>query len=438
MKIYPTKEQRILLDKFIDTSRYVYNRTLEFINKGNKINEKTLRDLLVTDNTKKGYDEYKEFDKQLSELKEKKKTLVTEVEILEIDKAIKNINQKRRDKMKSFVYIKNPLVLPFEIETPKDIRYNAVNRCCDAFKTGFINLKKGNINFFRMKYKKKTEEKQSIQLTKKIISIKNGRLQIAPETFKDHCILKVDKHNQRKLQNLKIENDVFIVRTNGSFTDDKNIKQSCKHKEYFVHITVPIKPYFNDKFVRICGVDPGIRTFATVHTNDILTNEITMTEYEHKAALLNKLNKKMDMLKTLRNVRKKQFKKIEKQKSDLIDKLHWDVINHLLEHNDVIYYGDIKSHDIVKGGKNKLLNRNFNDIKFFRFKQRLLYKAFVKGKKVFFVKENHTTKTCSCCGKINNNVGSKEIFECNECKSKTGRDFNASKNIKMKGIMTTL
>ena len=28
MKIYPTKEQRIFLDKLIDTSRYVYNKIL--------------------------------------------------------------------------------------------------------------------------------------------------------------------------------------------------------------------------------------------------------------------------------------------------------------------------------------------------------------------------------------------------------------------------
>jgi transposase len=37
-------------------------------------------------------------------------------------------------------------------------------------------------------------------------------------------------------------------------------------------------------------------------------------------------------------------------------------------------------------------------------------------------------------GAINNNVGSKEVFECSQCNLKTGRDMNASKNIKMKGF----
>jgi putative transposase len=56
------------------------------------------------------------------------------------------------------------------------------------------------------------------------------------------------------------------------------------------------------------------------------------------------------------------------------------------------------------------------------------------GKKVFYVPEHYTTKTCSCCGMINNNVGSKEVFTCPYCNLITGRDMNASKNMKMKGL----
>jgi putative transposase len=100
----------------------------------------------------------------------------------------------------------------------------------------------------------------------------------------------------------------------------------------------------------------------------------------------------------------------------------------------VIYFGDIKSHDIVKGGKNKSLNVAFNDLKFYQLKQRLMYKAYLYGKKVFMVPEHYTTKTCSNCGKINDSVGSKEVFECDHCKMVTGRDFNASKNMKLKGF----
>ena len=95
----------------------------------------------------------------------------------------------------------------------------------------------------------------------------------------------------------------------------------------------------------------------------------------------------------------------------------------------------LEASTVVKGGKNKILNLSFNDLKFYQLKQRLLYKAGVYGKKVFLVPEHYTTKTCCCCGQINEEVGSQEVFVCPHCHTVTVRDFNASKNIKMKGFL---
>jgi IS605 OrfB family transposase len=420
IRIYPTMEQKKILDKFIDTSRFVYNRTLEFIKKGHKPNFQDLRDLLVTENTKKGLVEYKEYDQIISDLREKQKNEENKAEIKRIVEKIKQVQQERRNKMKEYDYIKNPLVNSFETGTPKDIRSNAVKRCCDAMKSGFSNLKNGNIKFFNMKFKKKTEPIQTIELTPKIISIHNGNIKIAPETFLGNCYLKIDKHNNRKLKHLEIVNNVDITRFK---------------RRYYLQLSIKTNPISCDKCDNIAGVDPGVRTFATVHSNNISSNEIEITEYKHRSDVLKKLNNKIkSMNKLRRRIRKKQYNKIEKRKKDLVDKLHWDFIHHLLSHNDVIYFGDIKSHDIVKGGKNKTLNLNFNDLKFFQLKQRLLYKASMYGKKVFYVPEHYTTKTCSCCGMINNNVGSKEVFTCPYCNLITGRDMNASKNMKMKGL----
>ena len=175
---------------------------------------------------------------------------------------------------------------------------------------------------------------------------------------------------------------------------------------------------------RIAGVDPGVRTFATVYSYD--KENIKIVEYQHKIEVLKNLNRKLTILKDKRipkrkRRRKKHFNKIEKRKEDLVDNLHWDFINHLLKNNDVVYYGDIKSHDIVKNGKNRVLNQAFNDLKFYQLKQRLLYKAYIYGKKVIIVPEHYTTKTCSCCGTINNTVGSKEVFTCGNCKMITCR-----------------
>lgn len=420
IKIHPTKEQKKILNGFIDTSRYIYNKTLEYIKAGHKPYHEALRDLLVTDRTKKGYDDYKAFDITIKEFKDQKKVLGDTEEDKKakerLEAKIKEVNAQRRNLMKGYDYVKNPNIKDFETKTPKDIRDCAVQRCCDAYTSGFSNLKKGNIKFFNIKFKKKKEVYQSITLTPKLISIKNGTIRICPDTFKNDCVFNVGKKQRKDLISLSINHEVDLVRSIHG---------------YHLHVPIAVQPLQCNQFETVASVDLGIRTFGTVHSHT--NNETKIVEYQHRDDLLKKLNDKLKVMKG--RIRKKQYTKIEQRKKHLVDRLHWDFINHLLSENDVIYWGDIKSHDIVKGGKNRTLNQAFNDLKFYTLKQRLFYKAYVLGKKIFVVAEHYTTKTCSCCGVINDNVGSKKVFECSCCGLVTGRDMNACKNIKLKGIV---
>ena len=426
VKIYPTQQQKKLLDGFMHTSRFVYNKTVEMTKKGHKANFFDLRDLLVTDKSKKGHDSYKKYDDLLLERRMKiKEHQGDDEKVKQIKEDIKKINAERRNAMKTFAYDKNELIKPFELETPKDIRASAVKRCCDAMKTGFANLRNGNIKFFRMKYKKKTDKVQTIELTSKLMSIEQGKIKIAPETFgKDDCYLAIDKHNIRKVKNIQISHNVDLSKTLDG---------------YFLYIPIETTPKTSsDNRSRICGVDLGVRTLATVYSTNTNGRNISIHEYEQRIDLLRSLNKKITFLKQLKRdklrIRKKQLKKREKKKKDLVDKMHWDFINDLLKKHDVVYIGDIKSHDIVQQCNNSTLNQDLNDLKFYVLKTRLLYKASVMDKRVFYINEHYTTKTCSACGQINNNVGSSKMFECEHCKLKTGRDSNASKNMLLKGI----
>ncbi len=118
--------------------------------------------------------------------------------------------------------------------------------------------------------------------------------------------------------------------------------------------------------------------------------------------------------------------------------MHWSCIKDLLETNDLVFFGDIKSHNIVKNKKNQnVLNRRLNNLKFYLFKQRLLYKSKIYGKQVFFIPEHYTTKMCSFCGKLND-PGRSKIYNCSSCKINVDRDINASKNILIKGILKSL
>lgn len=412
IKVYPTQNQKKIIDGFINTSRYVYNKTVCYIKKGHKANFQSLRDLLVTEKTKKRSPEYQCFDDKINILKSQKKTSVNKKLI---DDEIKLLQKQRRDLMKNFQYEKNPLIQNFETSTPKEIRASAVKRCCDAHKTGFSNLKNGNIRFFNMKFKKKTDKDQSIEIPPSGMSIKDCKIKIYPTFFADECYLSV--HNKKQLKDIQISHNVDLLK---------------RDKEYFICIPIRVESR-KSKLTKISGVDLGIRTFATVHTHD--KDSTIITEYKHRSDLLKKYNCKIKLLKSLSHIRKKHFTKLEKKKKNLVDCLHWSFINDLLENSDVVYLGDIKSHDIVKNGKNKSLNLSFNDLKMFILKQRLIYKAGTLGKPVYLVPEHFTTKTCSSCGNINQYVGSSEIFTCSTCNLIAGRDVNAAKNIKMKGLL---
>lgn len=415
--------QKTVLDKFIDTSRYIYNKTIDLIeNKGHKVNFYNLRDILVTENSKKTLEAYKAFDAEITEVKKQKNSTDDEKrkEVLQV--RMNELQQERRNAMKKYDYIKNTEVMDFELETPKDIRACAVNRCCDAYKTGFSNLRNGHIRFFKMHFKRKKEKAQTLEVTPKLFQItQNG--DFAMPCLGDDKILRVHNKMQKRLKLLTVDHNVDIVRSNSG---------------YYVHLSVATKATVlsPDSYDTVAGIDLGIRTFGTGHINSLKTNDTTIVEYKHRADLLKKWNQKIKMLKTRQGrVRKKQFSKLEKAKKDLVDLLHWEFIKDILSRADVIYLGDIKSHDIVSGGRNRTLNQNFNDLKFYQLKARLMYKAGLVGKRVELVPEPYTTKTCSCCGEINNNVGSKEVFTCSSCHLVAGRDINASKNMKMKGLL---
>lgn len=426
--------QRTIIDEWIHTSRYVYNKTIHLINTGHPINHFEIRDKLVTENTKKNNKEYKDYIMELQELINEKKELQTEIkgyetDTLEYEEAKEQLKlkedeitnkKKSRTKMcKELHAEKNNEINEWELHTPKAVRDSAVSDVCKAYKTGFTNLKLGNIKHFKMGFKRKDNPNKCVCIPKSLIKIMNGTIELSPQFFKDDNKIKMGKKSIKKHRDLKIDHDSRIVK-------QKN--------EYWLIVPIATLTPLKTPLVNYCGVDPGIRTFMTTFGNN------GCVEYRHNEKMLKALNNKIAILKDARKrkngkrIHKRKINKLENRKSNLIDELHWKVITKLLSHNDVIFYGDIKSHDIVKNNKNKNINKNANDLKFYKFKERLLFKASEKNKRVVLVNEAFTSQTCSCCGAMYK-PGSSKIYNCISCKKIMDRDLNAAKNILMKGIM---
>jgi putative transposase len=426
-------EQRKTFNEWFNTSNYVYNRTVSCINDGEDIHFNDLRDKLVTENTKKNNTEYvtlanniklyrEEKRKQQNLLKKIPKTETTAINLL-IQTAEEKY-QKEKEKLntikKSLKSSKNENIRKWETNTPKEIRAGAVNDVCKAYKTAFANLKLGHIKHFRLGFRKKNESNKCLLLPKSSIANNGGILTIA-KTFLKSSKISMGKKTIKKHKNLVIEHDCRLVK-------QKN--------EYWLFVPVPVVNAEKKEPLNYCGIDPGVKTFMTCFGNN------GCIEYKYKEGVLHKLDNKINYLTDRRRtnrgrVHKKKINKLEKRKESLVDELHWKTINNLLKMNDFIFYGDIKSHDIVKNGKNRTLNTDINNLKFFKFKQRLLFKSIEKGKKVFEVKEQYTTQTCSFCGSMYK-PGLSRVYKCKNCEKYIGRDVNAAKNILMKGIQTCL
>lgn len=419
IKMKPNQQQRSVIDEWINTSRYVYNKTVNLIAEGHKINHFELRDIIVTENTKKTNPEYQTFIKELAVLQQKKKESHTK----EIDNLILQKKLSRQSIVKDLKTEKNANINEWELNTPKAVRDAAVSDVCKAYKTGFSNLKAGNIRHFQLQFKKKTNPNKCVCVPKSLVKNVGGVIKLSSSFFKDNCNFKMGKKTIKKHKNLVIRNDIRIVKQKGIY--------------WFV---IPIPVTVNDAkpLVNYCGIDPGVRSFMTSFGNH------DCIEYKHDESQLRKYNDRLAELKSLRcnklitkRILKKKYNRLESKKEHLINELHWKVINDLLTKNDVIFYGDIKSHDIVKNGKNKILNTNMNDLKFYTFKSRLLSKALEKHKRVVPVNEAYTTQTCCCCGMMYK-PGISKVYNCQGCNSCVDRDVNASKNILMKGIVTSL
>jgi len=435
----PTKQQRKIIDEWIHTSRFVYNKTVDAINKGHPPNHFNLRDKLVTKNTKKNNKdtEYLSCIEELGSLTIQKKKIEKELKAcrtvnIELNNQlscliieIKEKEESKKELKKKIVAEKNEEVYDWELETPKAIRDIAVSDVCNAHTTGFANLKLGNIKHFKIHFKKKTCPDKCIGVPKSLVTNEKGVIRIAPSFFNKKggcCEFKMGKKTIKKYRDLKFDHDMRIVKQKDTYCLLVPIPQETTNPK-------PSTPY------SYCGIDPGVRTFMTVfETNACI-------EYQHNEEALKRLNAKHAVLLNRKKnnilekrVLKRTLNKIESRKSNLIDELHWKIIHDILNINDVVFYGDIKSHNISKKSNNRVLNRSFNDLKFYKFKQRLLFKATEKNKLVISVNEAFTSQTCSFCGKMYK-PGCSKVYDCTHCHKRVDRDINAAKNILMKGIL---
>jgi putative transposase len=225
--------------------------------------------------------------------------------------------------------------------------------------------------------------------------------------------------------------DIILHRT---FTG--KIKQATIIKtptnEYFVSILVDTEHKKLSKTGKSIGIDLGLKDFVITsegykYKNNRYTKTYAKLLKEHQQHLSRKIKDSNRYQKQRLKVAK-IHKKITNSRTDNLHKVSTD----LIKKYDLIVLEDLNIKGMVKNHK---LSKHISDASWSKFIELLTYKAEWNDKKIVKIDRFFpSSKTCNCCGYINQNLKlDMREWTCPSCKIKLDRDLNASINILNEG-----
>jgi putative transposase len=203
--------------------------------------------------------------------------------------------------------------------------------------------------------------------------------------------------------------------------------------EYFVSILVETTHKLVPKTGKIVGIDLGLKDFA-ITSDDVKynNNRYTKTYAKKLKKAQQHLSNKVKGSNRYKLQKLKVAKIHKKITNSRVDNLH-KVSSDLIKKYDVIVLEDLNIKGMVKNHK---LAKSISDASWGKFIELLAYKAQWNDKQIVHVSRWFpSSKTCNCCGYINQNLKLKDrTWTCPSCKVVLDRDLNASKNILKEGL----
>lgn len=403
IRVYLNKLQRQYMTQIIGTYRYYYNRCVDYFNNYNAKTNSTYFYIYPTDKKEQITIKFNKEDKRYQYMT-----------------ARKYLN-KNRPKW----------LLP---NFPTHLIDQAIIECCNRMKTCLTNYIKYN-RIFNLKYKKKKELVQTINLEKQMI--RNIKSKLLMNLFVNWKI-----NGQYIFRNIKLSQRLPVNYGGGNISYHRILK--C----YYINISYTAKETINTIQLsnKLCAIDQGIRTpFVIFNKDEVVTIGDNCTKKLYAKC------KEIDIIKSridrpeyyiYKNNEKHTYKVNSSRKRNLKGALHRKIreIKNLKDelHNKTVKYltdtykGIILPPFNIQNMAGKLASktaRNMYTLSFYMFKMKLKQKAQIKNVDVFEYSEPYTSKTCGQCGKINLLLGNSKDFKCLGCNLEIDRDINGARNI---------
>ena len=179
------------------------------------------------------------------------------------------------------------------------------------------------------------------------------------------------------------------------------------------------------------GWDFGLKTFLTGSDGSIIKSSLFFNQLRNKLKAANRSLSRKKIGSNNWYRAKDHLNRVYEQISYKRRDWFWKLAHQLTDEYDVLIFEDLNL-----DGMKRLWGRKVSDLSFSTFLEILQTVADNKGKLVHFIDRFFpSSKTCSCCGYINQELNLKDReWDCPSCKTKSIlRDTNAAINIYREG-----
>ncbi|MBD2576660.1 RNA-guided endonuclease TnpB family protein [Oscillatoria sp. FACHB-1406] len=181
------------------------------------------------------------------------------------------------------------------------------------------------------------------------------------------------------------------------------------------------------------GLDVGLTHFYTDSDGHKVENPRHLRKSEKS---LKRLSRRMSKTQKgsknrakLRNKLARKHLKVSRQRKDFVVKLARCVV----QSNDLVAYEDLKVRNLVR---NRHLAKSISDAAWTAFRTWMEYFGKVFGVVTVAVPPHYTSQNCSHCGQVVKKTLSVRTHICHHCGHTQDRDWNAARNILLKGLST--
>ena len=133
-----------------------------------------------------------------------------------------------------------------------------------------------------------------------------------------------------------------------------------------------------------------------------------------------------------KRIKKKNINRLNRKITMAVDDLHWKTSKYLTDRYETILIGDMSVKGIVSretSNLQKMVKRVAQRLSFLEFRQRLELECRLTGSTYRCMDERFTSKMCSKCGQIDENLEGKKVYNCTNLEVSLDRDLNGCRNI---------